>query len=196
MLLLFILPFWLFFQGILAMGGFYEDSSGVPPRLVLFAIVPALLLIAVYLIFFRHPFIEKLPLRSLTILHIVRIPVEIVLLWLFLGGQVPHMMTFEGRNFDIVAGIAAPIVYWVSFRKGETHRGILIAFNILGLMLLANIVTIAVISLPSAVQLINFDEPNRAVLYFPYVWLPSIVVPIVLFSHLASLVKLSGKHLR
>jgi hypothetical protein len=36
-------------------------------------------------------------------------------------------------------------------------------------------------------QQLNFDQPNRAVLYFPYVWLPAIVVPIVLFSHLAAL---------
>ena len=30
-----------------------------------------------------------------------------------------------------------------------------------------------------------------AVLYFPFIWLPSVVVPIVLFSHLASLWKLA-----
>lgn len=193
-LLLFILPFWLFFQGILALGGFYEDTSGVPPRLVLFAIIPALLLIFVYLIIFRISFIEKLSLNTLTMLHVVRIPVEIVLLWLFIGGQVPQMMSFEGRNFDILSGLAAPLVYWIAFRKGETRRGILIVFNILGLILLANIVSIAALSLPSALQQLNFDQPNRAVLYFPYIWLPSIIVPIVLFAHLASFTKLFGKH--
>jgi hypothetical protein len=193
LLLIFLLPFWLLFQAILALAGFYQDFLGVPPRLVLFAIVPALLLIAVYLIFFRRSFIEKLPLKTLTILHLVRIPVEIVLLWLFFGGQVPQMMTFEGRNFDILSGIAAPIVYWAAFKKSETRRGVLIAFNVLGLILLANVVSIAALSLPSAIQQLNFDQPSRAVLYFPYIWLPAIVVPIVLFAHLASLLKLYKK---
>ncbi|HVF96549.1 MAG TPA: hypothetical protein VM871_04480, partial [Flavisolibacter sp.] len=29
-----------------------------------------------------------------------------------------------------------------------------------------------------------FDQPNIAVLYFPFIWLPSFIVPVVLLSHL------------
>src|SRR6266404_9480744 len=107
-LFFFLLPLWIIFQAILAIGGFFQDVSTVPPRLVLFAIIPAILLIAVYFVFFRASFVERLPLQTLTLLHIVRIPVEIVLLWLFFGQMVPQMMTFEGRNFDILSGILAP----------------------------------------------------------------------------------------
>lgn len=189
-ILIFVLPLWIFFQLVLAVGGFYQDSSSVPPRLVLFGIWPAVLFIAVYFVFFRKTFIERLPLQTLTILHVVRVPVEIVLLWLFFAGQVPWMMTFEGWNFDILSGILAPIVYWVAFRGGRTRRGLLVAYNVLGLILLANIVSIAALSLTSPIQQLNFDQPNRAVMFFPYVWLPTIVVPIVLFAHLASLWKL------
>jgi len=35
-----------------------------------------------------------------------------------------------------------------------------------------------------------FDQPNIAVLYFPFSWLPTYVVPVVLFCHLAALRKL------
>lgn len=189
-LLLFLLPLWIIFQGTVAVGGVYENFTSVPPRLVIFGIAPAILVVIIYLIFFRPSFIEKLPIKTLTMLHIVRIPVEFTLYWLFIAGQVPEMMTFAGRNFDILSGIAAPIVFWLAFRGGETRRGVLIGFNVLGLLLLANIVSIAALSLPSPLQQLNFDQPNRAVLYFPYVWLPTLVVPIVLFAHLASLVKL------
>lgn len=189
-LLLFLLPLWIIFQGTVALGGVYENFTAVPPRLVIFGIAPALLVVIVYLIFFRSTFVYKLPIKTLTMLHIVRIPVEITLYWLFIAGQVPEMMTFAGRNFDILSGIAAPIVFWLAFRGGETRRGVLIAYNILGLVLLANIVSIAALSLPSPLQQLNINQPNRAVLYFPYVWLPTIVVPIVLFAHLASLAKL------
>src|SRR5580765_5287491 len=108
----------------------------VPPRLFLFGVLPALLLIISYFLFFRARFIERLPLRLLTLVHVVRIPVEIVLLWLFFGGLIPQVMTFEGRNFDILSGILATIVYLIAFRGGTTKTWILIAFNILGLLLL------------------------------------------------------------
>ena len=186
-ILVFILPLWIFFQAALSISGFYEEFTSVPPRLLLFGVLPALLLIALYLTVFRHTFVERLPLRMLTMVHIVRIPVELVLLWLSVAGQVPRMMTFEGANFDILSGIAAPIVAWLAFRGGETRKGLLVAFNIVELLLLANVVSIAALSIPSAIQQLNIDQPNRAVLYFPYVYLPTIVVPIVLFSHLVSL---------
>ncbi len=192
-LLLFLLPLWIIFQGTVAIGGVYENFTCVPPRLFIFGVAPAILVVIVYLIFFRGNFIDKLPIKTLTMLHIVRIPVELTLYWLFIAGQVPEMMTFAGRNFDILSGIAAPVFFWLAFRGGETRRGLLIAYNVLGLLLLANIVSIAVLSLPSPLQQLNFDQPNRAVLYFPYVWLPTLIVPIVLFAHLASLVKLFSK---
>ncbi len=41
------------------------------------------------------------------------------------------------------------------------------------------------------IQQLAFDRPNQAVLFFPDVWLPAVVVPIVLFRHFASLCKLA-----
>lgn len=191
-LLLFLLTLWIFFQAMLGLGGFYLITDSAPPRIALFGALPTVLLIAAYLIFFRRSFVEKLPLAFLTLLHTVRIPVEIVLYWLFVAGAVPEIMTFAGRNFDLASGVLAPIVYFIALRGGKLNRAILIAYNILGLVLLANIVSIAVLSVPSPIQQFGLDQPNRAVLYFPYIWLPAIVVPIVLFSHLASLWKLLG----
>jgi hypothetical protein len=177
-------------QAVLAVGGCYLKTDTLPPRLALFGVWPAVLLIIVYFIFFRRAFIERMPLKLLTLLHVVRIPVEITLLWLYFAGEVPRMMTFEGLNFDVLSGVLGIVVFLTAFRRGETHTGILIWFNIIGLLLLVNIVTIAILSLPTPIQQLNFDQPNRAVLYFPYVWLPVIVVPIVLFAHLAALWKL------
>lgn len=189
-ILLFIIPFWLLFVSTLALVGFYTKTDTVPPRLLMFAVFPALFVIIFYFVFFRRNFIEKLPLKTLTALSIIRIPVELVLLWLYQNGQVPEIMTFEGRNFDILSGITAPIVAWLAFRNGKTNRTLLIIWNVFALLLLFNIVIIAVFSLPSPIQQFGFDQPNRAVLYFPYIWLPAVIVPIVLFSHLASLYKL------
>lgn len=188
----FILPFWLILQAILAFAGFYRVTDSVPPRLILFAILPAILTI-IALFIFSKDVIEKLSLKVLTLIHIIRIPVELVLLWLFQNGQVPQLMTFEGRNFDILSGITAPIIAWLAFRNGQTNKPLLIVWNIFALVLLFNIVAHAALSLPSPIQQLAFEQPNRAVLSFPFVWLPSTIVPIVLFAHLASLYKLLQK---
>ena len=50
-----------------------------------------------------------------------------------------------------------------------------------GLGLLANIVIIAVLSFPSPIQQFGFEQPNIGLAYFPFIWLPAIIVPIVLF---------------
>jgi len=46
------------------------------------------------------------------------------------------------------------------------------------------------LSAPSPIQKIAFEQPNIAILYFPFCWLPTFIVPIVLFSHLVAVRKL------
>lgn len=185
-LITFVLPFLFIFQATLAVTGFYQITDSLPPRLITFAVIPSLTGIVCLFIFSRY-FIERLPLKSLTYIHTVRIPVELVLLWLFYNGQIPQLMTFEGRNFDILIGITAPLISWLAFRNKTINRSLLIGWNILGVLFLLNIVVNAALSTPSPIQQFGFEQPNMAVLYFPFVWLPAIIVPIILLSHLASL---------
>lgn len=191
-ILIFLLTFWLFFQAILALNGFHQVYS-FPPRLILFGVLPALLFILAYFIFFRKNFIEKLPLKTLTLLSVIRIPVELVLLWLFQVGLVPESMTFEGRNFDILSGLSAPLVYFFAFRGGKINRPLLIIWNFLALALLFNIVGTAILAFPAVTPELPVEMQNRGVTFFPYVWLPTVIVPIVFFSHLVSLWKLFRK---
>ena len=188
--LLVILPAWMIFQAVLASGGFFLNSDAVTPRLFLFGPLPALVFIIVYFVVARESVIEKLPLAHLTLIHTIRIPVEIVLAWLFTAGMVPEVMTYHGTNFDILSGITAPIVYFIAFRGGRVNTKLLAAWNVFALVLLINIVTTAVLCVPSPIQKLAFDQPNIAILYFPYIWLPTVIVPIVLFCHLASFWKI------
>jgi hypothetical protein len=138
-------------------------------------------------------FIDSLPLKNITYLHVVRVPVEIVLLWLFLNHAVPQLMTFEGRNFDIIAGITAPVIAYYGLSKGKLNRQIILLWNWVCLALLANIVINALLSAPSPLQKFAFDQPNIAIINFPFSWLPTFIVPIVLFAHLTSIRQLTKK---
>jgi hypothetical protein len=120
----------------------------------------------------------------LTFLHIVRFPVELVLYWLFIYNQIPEVMTFEGRNFDILSGLSAPFIAYWAYVKRNLDRKWIILWNVICLVLLINIVTTAILSAPTPLQQIEFDHPNKGVFYFPFIWLPCMIVPLVLLSHI------------
>jgi hypothetical protein len=175
-------------QGFLAYKGFYTDTSGMPPKFLLATGPTILFILFIFISKKGRQFIDGLDLRSLTLLSVVRIPVEIALYLLFLYRAIPELMTFEGRNFDILAGLTAPIIYFVCFKGRQvTRRALLLIWNIFSLGLLLNIVIHAILSAPFRFQQLAFDQPNKAILYFPFIWLPSFIVMAVLFSHLASI---------
>lgn len=182
-----ILFIWLGFQSFMGVSGFYANTETVPPRFLLLVGPPLLFVIALFLTPSGKAFLDTLNLKNLTILHTIRIPVEIVLFWLFLYRGIPELMTFEGRNFDILSGITAPLIYYFGFVKPHFNTKILVLWNLICLGLLINIVANAVLSAPTVFQKFAFDQPNVAILQFPFIWLPACVVPLVLLSHLAAL---------
>jgi hypothetical protein len=171
----------------IALTGFYVQTNTIPPRFLLMVLPPMALILVLFNTQKGKEFIDQLNPKYVYLLHIVRIPVELVLFWLSLEKVVPELMTFEGRNFDIISGITAPLVYYFGFLKNKLSKNMLLAWNFLCLALLINIVVHAILSAPFAFQQLAFEQPNIAVLYFPFNWLPSLVVPLVLFAHLASI---------
>jgi hypothetical protein len=184
---------WSMLQMCISLTGFYQKTDTLPPRLLL-AVAPTLF--AIIGLFFTPKgkyFIECLDAKALTYLHVVRIPVELSLFLLFQNGQIPELMTFEGRNFDILSGITAPFIVYFGFTKKSLSTTVILVWNLICLGLLFNIVIHAILSIQSPIQQMAFDQPNRAVLYFPFVWLPSVVVPLVLMAHLVVIKKMISK---
>ena len=183
---------WLLLTGALTHKGFFEHI-GMPPRLMLF-VAPILILILVLLILPKtRAFLLRMPITTLTYIHLVRVPVEICLWWLFEAGLVAEEMTFEGANFDILAGITAPFAGVFLVGKKSSNKFGAIVWNLVSLGLLLNIVIRAISLTPYFYDGSGTELMNTAIFYVPFVWLPLFVVPAVLFSHLVSLVKLFGK---
>lgn len=178
---------WLLLQAVIGLSGFYTITDTIPPRFLLAVSIPFLTILSLFLARGGRKIISNWDLRWLTWLHIVRVPVELVLYWLFLHKKVPQLMTFEGINYDILSGLTVPLIVWLGFRAGEPRRKLLLIWNIICLGLLLNIVIHAFLSAPLPFQQLAFDQPNIAVLYFPYVWLPAFIVPVVLLAHLVSI---------
>ncbi|OWP62092.1 hypothetical protein CDA63_16095 [Hymenobacter amundsenii] len=186
-LLLAVLLLWLLGQALLAGSGFYTVTNTLPPRFAL-VVGPPLLVLAGLLAMARgRCFLDALRPDRLMLLHVVRVPVELVLFGLYHHQAVPRLMTFEGRNWDILMGLTAPLVYYLAYRRQALGRGGLLIWHAVGLGLLGNIVRLGLLSAPGPFQQFSFEQPNVALAHFPYLWLPAFVVPVVLLAHLAAL---------
>ncbi|MEP6611127.1 MAG: hypothetical protein ABJA76_04565 [Mucilaginibacter sp.] len=188
--LIIVVLLWLALQAVAGLAGFYTVTNDTPPRFALLVMPPVVFIVNRFITKKGRVVIDGFDVKMLTLLHIVRIPVELTLYWLFLHKAVPQIMTFEGRNFDILCGLTAPVIYYFGYVKNVLGRKVILGWNIICLLLLTNIVVTAVLSAPFPSQKFAFDQPNIAMLYFPFVWLPCFVVPAVLFAHLVAMRRL------
>ena len=187
------IAFWIMLQAFAGLSGFYRDESTIPPRFSLLVLPPLLMILVLFTTKSGRKFIDGLSVKTLTLFHSIRILVELVLFWLFLYKMVPDLMTFEGRNFDVLSGLSAPMVYYFGFVKKTWSPKIILLWNFICLGLLLNVVSIAVFSLPTKLQQFAFEQPNVALMEFPFVLLPSVLVPLVLFAHLVSIRRITKK---
>lgn len=188
--LLILVLVWGIIQWMISRGGFYLDTNAIPPRFLL-AILPPFIVLCYWLFSPNNAsFLEKFDLKMLTWFHLVRIPVEVVLYWLWMWGQVPEFMTFKAGNWDILSGLSAPLIAYYGFHKKTLSNKTILYWNIICLVLVLNVVIRGILSAPLPFQVFGFEHPNRAVLLFPFVWLPSIIVPMVIFSHALTIKRL------
>jgi hypothetical protein len=178
---------WLVLIGGLSITGFFENTTSLPPRYLLVFLGSTGLIIYLYKVLKT----DRLNTKRLLLVQGLRLPVEIGLYQLFLQGQIPQIMTFEGWNYDIIIGISALMIFVVLyFKEHLLSKTFMLIWNVTGILFLAVIVLTAVLSAPLPIQLLAFDQPNVAVLKFPYVFLPAYIVPLVLLTHLLTIKKI------
>lgn len=187
---LYLIPIWAIAVGYASYIGFFKEATASQPRMLL-VIVPA---IAFVIWFYKKMETHHLRPRLLLWVHVLRIPVELVLHQLYRQQQIPKSMTFDGYNFDIISGISALALLTFTGLFHKTLNSLWWkVWNIGGIILLAVIFTLATLSAPSPMQQLALDQPNRAILEFPYTLLPGVVVPIVLLCHLVWLKTIAEK---
>ena len=120
-----------------------------------------------------------LPLTALVAFHIFRLPLELVLHHWASMGSIPQSMTWSGQNWDIVTGLAAfAVVGWP-----RRPRVAVWGFNVLGSLLLLNVMRVAVFSAP-----LPFAWPVQPPLllpgHLPYAWIVPVCVAGALAGHI------------
>jgi hypothetical protein len=176
---------WLAFIAVMADRGFYQDFHSLPPKIA-FAIAPTLVAVVVLGLSRNVKTIaDALPPSWIIGLQSFRILIEIVLWQLVLQGRIARMMSIEGANYDLITGITAPVIAWMSAYTGNGR--IQKAWNIMGLALLANVMIRGMLNAPTRFRLIHDEPANTIIATFPYIWLPCFSVAVALFLHIVSL---------
>ena len=126
--------------------------------------------------------LARLPLWALVVVQAFRLPLEIAMHALVSRGIMPEQMSYSGRNFDVLTGATA-IVVAALVKTGIGGRRLVTVWNVAGLALLVNIVTVAILSTPRF-AMFGDDRLNVFVVYPPFVWLPAVLVLAALAGHL------------
>jgi hypothetical protein len=184
---------WMAVVSALSLSGFLQNFDAFPPRMIIVLMVPLITIIWVSSTKKLTHILQHVPPQNIVRLQVFRVFVEILLWLLFIIDLLPKQMTFEGRNFDVLAGLTAPLVAYFCFTSKRWPRSIAIAWNFLSLGLLINIVTIALLSVPTPFRYFMNEPANTIVAHFPIVWLPAFLVPLAYSLHIFSLKQLLGK---
>lgn len=177
---------WIAYGGLLGYTGVIANTSTLPPGMF-YLLVPIIMLV----IFTAMSRIGKavalsFPLWLLMGMESFRLVVEVFLHRLWLDGQLPKMLTYQGANFDILIGISAPIMAWLLASRKISNR-VALVWNVIGIVMLANVAVRAVLTSPGPLHFISTEVPNMAIGTFPYTYIPGLMVPLALVLHVLSI---------
>jgi len=182
-----VIVLWTVLILILSYNGLLANFSKMPPRpaFVMFVPLPVIILIA----FSKTgtQLLKSVPPHWLVLMQSFRIVVELLLLFALISHKIPVQMTFEGKNFDVLTGVLAlPVGYLLAKKKSYSLK-LAVVFNIMGMLLLLNILVIAILSMPTPIRYFMNEPSNTLVAQFPFILLPGVLVPIAYAMHIFSL---------
>jgi hypothetical protein len=181
---------WFIYAGLLGYFGVIRNTAMRPPGIV-FLVAPIVLFLFLFIVFMVRSSASArvalaFPLWILLGTQCFRIGVELFLHRLWIDRLVPQMLTFEGANVDIYIGASAPLIAWLSTR-GRSGMRIALAWNVLGLLALTNVVIRAVLTAPGPFQLLHAEVPNRMLGAFPFLFIPGFFVPLAVTLHVLAI---------
>jgi hypothetical protein len=172
---------WMLAFALAANTGLLARSDGRPPPLLgaLASILGGTLLYARSAAAGRVA--RALPVAALVGFQAFRLPLELVMHEAARAGVMPPQMTFTGWNFDILTGITAALLA-PAVAAGRAPRGLVAAWNAMGLLLVLWVLGVGVASTP-AFRAFGDGAQNTWIAFFPFVWLPAVLVPAALTGH-------------
>jgi hypothetical protein len=185
---------WLCYTAGLAATRFFKVQA-LPPRFPIFLIIPAFAFIGWFFLSGRANYLlGAVPKHQPIYLQSFRIVVELLILGVFRKGLATYEPTLEGYNFDVLMGLTAPLLAWLVFSKKILPEKVALAWNYVGLLMLANVVGIFITLLVKP-QLWGYEATPVSPEFgtMPYLLIPAVYMPLAVFLHIFSIRQLSRK---
>lgn len=179
---------WLVFIYLWSRFGIFKNFELFPVNAAPVIIIPLITILIFSFSKTVKEILPHIPQENIIKLQVFRFYVEVLLWALFASALLPVQMTFEGRNFDVITGVTAMGVAWL-ITKNKFPNVAIVLWNIMGLGLLINIVTIALLSMPTPFRYFMNEPANTIVTEFPVSLLPAFLVPLAYMLHILSLRK-------
>jgi hypothetical protein len=187
-ILLPLVMLWFSIIGTLTVRGFFADFTSLPPHLLFALLLPAF---AFAIFSFTSKAIpdalRQTPLYWLIAFQSFRVVVEVILFRGFKAGAIPVQMTFDGRNYDILIGLTAPVAAWVATKLHKRQAVFVVLWNVAGLVSVINIAVVAVLSMPTPLRYFMNNPPNTLLTHLPFIYLPAVLVPAAYIAHVLSI---------
>ena len=172
---------WCTFVLLLAGSGALTRFQSRPPPFLVLLLLSAVGTVLLARSRFGERLARGLPMAVLVGFQAFRLPLELLLERAAQDGTMPVEMSFSGYNFDIVSGASALLLGVFLVYRSASKRWVL-AWNVLGLLLLCNIVAIAIAATP-VFHAFGYAHLNVWVSEPPFVLLPLVLVMAALFGH-------------
>jgi len=172
---------WIIFQSTLSLNNWYMDRKSM--HLLFPCITTAVIALVILLLPKIRDWRNALSLRILIAIQLIRIPLEIILWWSADVKQSPASLTIAFGNPDGIIAAMAPIALWLINKKQKRTDKLVLLWNYVGLASLLVLWMRIFFSAPSALQLTSYNAPNYLMVHFPGSWIPSVIIPILLFAH-------------
>jgi hypothetical protein len=179
---------WLGATAALAQSGVLSVWTAFPPR---WPLLPLTALVTFFILGRTRTFerlLAKVPAWQPVALQTFRVGVELAFWRFHMEGVAPVQVTFEGRNFDALVGLTAPVIA-AGIAFGWLGPRATIAWNLFGLAMLFNAIGTVATSTPGPLHLNWPGEPFTAIASWPVIWIPALLAPIGIFLHVVSILQ-------
>ena len=183
----FCFALWIATLTVLSYKGFFADFRQLPPRPVLAMFLPLPIVLLISFSSTGTQILKAVPQHWLILMQSFRILVEVLIWFAVLANKFPIQMSFEGRNFDIFSGFLALAATYLIIKQPNSSSKIIIGYNVIGIVLLLNILIVALLSMPISIRYFMNDPSAELVSQFPFILLPGVLVPIAYSFHIFSL---------
>lgn len=176
---------WLALTASVARSGFLARLDLVPPPAALLIVAALGLALAIGCSRAGGALAARTPMVHLIGLQAFRLSLELGMHRASSQGIMPGALTWTGFNLDILSGLSAAVLALAMLFGARVPRALIWAWNVWGLACLTMIAVLAVLLSPMVHAFgTGPAKVNTWVLFLPYVWLPAVLVPVALASHI------------